>query len=157
MRPEPGRPARHALRARPGEVRRALGRLRPALARLSPPGEDPELAEIVLAEVLNNIVEHAGGPRGGARVAVALWPAAAGILCRVRDDGRPLPGHDLPAAAPPVPASLPEGGFGWVLIRGLTRDLAYRRRRGRNELVFTIPVTAGPAADPVRPRTEMVQ
>ena len=33
---------------------------------------------------------------------------------------------------------LPEGGFGWGMIRDLTDDLSYRRDGARNELRFTV-------------------
>ena len=48
-------------------------------------------------------------------------------------EGR-LPQTDLPGT------DLPEGGFGWHLIRSMTRDLQYRRRRGTNRLNFLIPL-----------------
>jgi serine/threonine-protein kinase RsbW len=35
-------------------------------------------------------------------------------------------------------ATLPEGGFGWFLIRTLSRDLDYRREGGRNLLSFRL-------------------
>jgi serine/threonine-protein kinase RsbW len=35
-------------------------------------------------------------------------------------------------------SNLPEGGFGWFLIRALSRDLDYRRVGGRNLLSFRL-------------------
>lgn len=35
--------------------------------------------------------------------------------------------------------SLPEGGFGWLIIHGLTRSLVYFREGSRNLLAFNIP------------------
>ena len=34
--------------------------------------------------------------------------------------------------------ALPEGGFGWALIRDMTRDLTYRRQGRMNRLSFVI-------------------
>ena len=64
----------------------------------------------------------------------------------------------MPAGAPPdrAPhdldvsrADLPEGGFGWRMIRDLTEELLYRRQDGRNilELVMLLE-GADPSADP---------
>ena len=41
--------------------------------------------------------------------------------------------HDLEALGE---QDLPEGGFGWFLIRELTHDLTYRRDGSRNHLSF---------------------
>ncbi len=57
--------------------------------------------------------------------------------------GQPPAGH-LPRVAAPPPGGgvgdLPEGGFGWSLIRTLTTDLSYSRQAGRNELHVVIPL-----------------
>jgi serine/threonine-protein kinase RsbW len=100
-------------------------------------------AELVLAEVLNNVAEHAY-PEGQGPVSISLVRAAAGISCLIVDQGAPMPGGALPPGVPP-PApdlaldDLPEGGFGWLLIRSLTHDLAYLRTGGCNRLSFTLP------------------
>lgn len=101
-------------------------------------------AELVLAEVLNNVVEHAyAGHPGEIEVRLGLMPGS--LLCLVRDRGHPMPGARLPGGAPPVldPDDLPEGGFGWHLIRSLSQDLRYRRAGGRNHLRFRVDTGAG--------------
>lgn len=98
-------------------------------------------AQIVLAEVLNNIVEHAYAADGG-EIHVSLQPTPAGVFVAVRDQGRALPNQELPQGNPPVgdPADgLPEGGFGWFLIRNLVQDLTYQRTGATNHLTFTLP------------------
>lgn len=115
-------------------LRRALG-ARP-FDRLAV--ADRSTAEIVLAEVLNNIVEHAyaAGP-GPIRLWVGLEP---GQLCiRIEDEGRPMPDHRLPTGQLPTPEDLAEGGFGWHLIRSLSSDLRYDRRGAVNCLCFRLP------------------
>lgn len=133
----------------PASVRHALNAARAALGAM-PVGETLiGVVEIVLAEVLNNIVEHAYGtqPCGTVEVEAALGPS--GLMFRVRDEGRPMPDGAAPAGAPhdlDVAADdLPEGGFGWFLIRELTEDLRYRRSGPVNELSFRIPLDATPA------------
>jgi len=41
-------------------------------------------------------------------------------------------------------ADLPEGGFGWGLIRALSSGLSYRRMSERNRLAFRIPLPGAP-------------
>ncbi len=93
-------------------------------------------AEIVLAEVLNNIVEHAFANQGG-DITLRLARRDGALHCTVSDTGAPMPGLCLPEGqVQPLNnlADLPEGGFGWVLIRSLTQGLAYRRSNGINRL-----------------------
>jgi serine/threonine-protein kinase RsbW len=113
----------------------------PPLSGLSQ--EDRSVAELVLAEVLNNVAEHAYGP-GGGRVTVTLSGDPAGVRCRVTDEGRPMPGERLPEGRLPggpgtAVADLPEGGFGWHLIRSLSVGLTYARVDGQNRLDFFLP------------------
>lgn len=95
-------------------------------------------AQIVLAEVLNNIVEHAYAGQGG-RIDLTLSTGADGLRCVVTDCGEPMPSGRLPKGRSPRPGDLPQGGFGWFLIRSLARDLRYSREGGRNELSFRLP------------------
>lgn len=98
--------------------------------------------EIVLAEVLNNVCEHACLDCPG-RVELRLRSEADHLAFVVIDDGAPMPGRRLPAGeSDPANfvALVPEGGFGWFLIRSEAEALAYRRDRGRNRLSFRLRV-----------------
>jgi serine/threonine-protein kinase RsbW len=92
-------------------------------------------AELVLAEVLNNVAEHAYAGTAG-EIEVSLERTASGIAVRVADRGQPMPDNRLPEGLAPDPRNLPEGGFGWHLIRTLTRDLSYRHYDGWNLFSF---------------------
>ncbi len=94
-------------------------------------------AELVLAEVLNNVAEHAYAGTSG-EIEVSLERTAAGVAIRVADRGGPMPQNRLPEGAAPDPRDLQEGGFGWHLIRSLARDLTYRRLDGWNLFSFRI-------------------
>jgi serine/threonine-protein kinase RsbW len=146
----PGRPPgaiRRSIAADPVAVRDALEAIS---AGLSARGVSPErcaTAELVLAEVLNNIVEHAyaGGP---GRIHVAILALPDVLHYRVRDGGRPMPGGALPPGCLPPGAQpdadtedLPEGGFGWFLIRELSRSLQYSRHGDHNQLSFLVPLS----------------
>lgn len=97
-------------------------------------------SEIVLAEVLNNIVEHAYGNADG-QIQISVIRAAQSLNICIMDRGRPMPDLKLP------PGELrplydgqdpPEGGFGWFLIRSLTQDLQYQRVKDQNILQFRL-------------------
>jgi serine/threonine-protein kinase RsbW len=94
----------------------------------------------VLAEVLNNIVEHAYAGRQG-RIRLSLWHDGASLAVEVMDRGAPMPGFCLPRgqlADFGAIQDLPEGGFGWFLIREMTQDLQYDRIGGENRLRFCL-------------------
>lgn len=96
-------------------------------------------AELVLAEVLNNVVEHAYARYPG-EIAVTIRLVAGDLHCTVTDRGVPMPQDRLPQGAPPaLDGDLPEGGFGWNLIRTLTTNLRYRRIGTMNQLEFSLP------------------
>ena len=124
------------------QVRAAVMDLRRLIAAQGAPAESCDVMELVLAEVLNNVVEHAyrGEPTGWIEVEVDI--TGAWIACSVRDGGHPMPGGVLPHADGPdmdTPVeSLPESGFGWPLIRTLAAHLAYERRDSVNDLFFAI-------------------
>lgn len=121
-------------------VRAALGDLRLRLAAHGLSDAGCGTVELVLAEALNNIVEHAypADQPGGILLAVSM---TRDRLCfRLHDQGIPLPGLAPPVGARPDPgvaqAALPEGGFGWYLIRDLTDVLSYARQNGENILTL---------------------
>ena len=127
--------------ADPMAVRHALGQMFAALPPDLLDEDSRGSAEIVMTEVLNNIVEHAYAGRAG-RIGLALMAEPAGLVCTVTDRGRPMPGGCPPVGdLPDSGADLPEGGFGWFLIRSLTRDLRYVRTGHENRLTFCLPAT----------------
>lgn len=74
-----------------------------------------------------------------------------GLACAVIDNGTPLPETCLvfPETRPPPEVSaLRAGGFGWYIIRDLTRSLFYFREDSRNVLCFNIPRRSARRSDP---------
>jgi serine/threonine-protein kinase RsbW len=100
--------------------------------------DDRGTAEIVLAEVLNNVVEHAYAA-GTGLILLSLRLGDGWLHCEVEDEGAAMPGCEPPAGRAPDPADLPEGGFGWNLIRVLCSGLRYERQDGMNRLSFSLP------------------
>lgn len=98
--------------------------------------------EIVLAEVLNNVVEHALCHEEEGEITLSVHHDDEGWRFEISDDGVAMPGGIVPH--PPLPGTnrplqdLPEGGFGWAIVNMLAHDLSYRRKAGRNHLSFVI-------------------
>lgn len=95
-------------------------------------------AEMVLAEVLNNIAEHAYLAAPGL-IEITFLRQRDRLDFVIFDEGRPMPEGRLPAAVLPAGEALAEGGYGWFLIHSEARALAYRREGGRNRLSFHLP------------------
>lgn len=142
--PDPAAERRHGrrfscvFRARAGEARDALRSVMQALRRA---GIDPVRGgevEIALTEAVNNVIEHAYGDPEAGLVRMNLTLRGGVLVVRLSDTGRPLPEGCLPAGRPAnlaVPRRmLPEGGFGWFLIRTLADDVRHERYNGTNTL-----------------------
>lgn len=123
-------------------VRRALQDTEDTLRALSVPKDSAGSMLLVLAEVMNNVVEHAYCHMQGT-IDLTLQDAAGHIDFTVVDGGTAMPGCQLPQGAPaPIPDdkwALPEGGFGWHLIHILAEDLQYFRVNDGNVLRFSMP------------------
>ncbi|MBV7408810.1 ATP-binding protein [Maritimibacter sp. DP1N21-5] len=134
-------PAAHA------SVRRALATVITVLRNAGVGPDACGMVELVLAEALNNVVEHAYEDRGYGLIELETWRDGGSLRVRLCDDGLALPNGRIPAptrASDPVDrCDLPEGGFGWSIIRDLTVDLRYRRDGARNELSFALPLVGG--------------
>lgn len=122
-------------------VRDGLGQLM-AMGPLAGLSEDIRgTVEIVLAEALNNVVEHAY-PNTPGPILVGIDHLPPVLRVSVYDLGLPMPDGQLPKGElkPMVEGEeLPEGGFGWFLIRTLTMDLEYERDGSFNKLRFAVP------------------
>ncbi|QRF65418.1 ATP-binding protein [Ponticoccus alexandrii] len=134
---------RCVLDGTPDNVSDSLRKIRAEIERHAPGADEGLPWELVVAEVLNNIVEHAYRDRPAGRIIVCLAFCATGLCAVFTDYGCEMPGHRPPEGRvveldrPPV--ALPEGGFGWFLIRSLTTDLRYHRVNGANHLSLTVP------------------
>jgi len=104
-----------------------------------------DTAEQVLAEVLNNVVQHAHAEDPEGLIELETLRAGDGVICSIRDNGMAMPELTLPLGAlielGEGPEHYPERGFGWFLIHTLTQDLDYRRIDGWNLLSFRISCT----------------
>ncbi|WP_138936161.1 ATP-binding protein [Roseovarius arcticus] len=140
------------LIASANEIRAGLSEIRMHLRAAGLSHCECGTTEIVLAEAFNNIAEHAYANSGVGNINVAITLDDGSALIEVTDTGAPLPGLSAPAGKPPrldgPSRDLPEGGYGWFLIRQLTAALTYDRHDGRNilRLRMSLPCTQQPAA-----------
>lgn len=125
---------RTGLKARPLEVRRALGQAVAALRRAGVGEGQVQNFELAVAEALNNIVEHAygGDDEGEIDLDVRLGPEV--IVAVLRDFGAKVPSLDGAVPKPVPPGALPEGGFGLALIHDLAGEVILRRLGGETRL-----------------------
>ncbi len=125
-------------------VRATLLNLSQKLADYDLSQEEIGSVELVLAEVMNNIVEHAYKDVQNGIIDLKIAMEKNGLNFTVSDTGHPMPKGEIPmgnrALLDCELDALPEGGFGWFLIRDLARELRYQRRGNKNELTFRISV-----------------
>lgn len=126
-------------------VREALAELLTALRPLNLDVEESGTVELVLAEVLNNIVEHAYPvPEPDGPITIQCELGRDGLHFQIRDEGKAMPDGTLPAGKRSRLdvdlIDLPEGGFGWFLIQDLARDVTYTRVGCENHLHMRLAV-----------------
>ncbi|MEP0963270.1 MAG: ATP-binding protein [Roseobacter sp.] len=126
-------------------VRDALGHFLEALKPLQLNTEETSTVELVLAEVLNNIVEHAypaSAPSGP--IALSCVHKPDGLYVEIKDQGRTMPDGKMPigqlSSLDVDMEDLPEGGFGWFLIKNLAKDVTYERVGKENRLQLRLLV-----------------
>lgn len=122
-------------------LRRAVARFNRQIS-----SEDAGTLELTLAEVLNNIVEHAYANIPPGPVVLSLHRQGGSLTCQIEDHGHPMPGLQLPAGRIQNVAceimDMAEGGWGWALIRAMTTGLQYERLHNTNRLTFQLPLAA---------------
>jgi len=126
-------------------AREALGKILEELRPLNLDLEEAGTIELVLAEVLNNIVEHAYSPTSaGGPIAICCEQKPDGLFVLVKDSGNAMPDGKLPLGElAPLDVELddlPEGGFGWFLIQHVARDVTYTRVNNENHLKMRLAV-----------------
>lgn len=128
-------------------VRSVLAQLFQSLGPLELSVDDAGTIELVMAEALNNIVEHAypeSDPTGP--IDLTCNHAEGWLRFRIVDHGRAMPDEQLPDGASVNLdvdfLDLPEGGFGWFLIKDMASDLCYERKDGKNTLTFNLGIGA---------------
>ena len=129
-------------------AREALHQVTDRLSPLALSAEELSTVELVLAEALNNIVEHAYPPDASeGPIEVRCSHQRDGLHFALIDEGHPMPDGQAPIGLLPDHEvdieDLPEGGFGWFLIQDLAKDVVYQRFENKNELRLRVAVAYG--------------
>ncbi len=134
----------YVLHSTPEAVRETLKSLRRDLESQSFFTCPGDMWELVLAEVLNNIVEHAYAERPDGEIRFDVEFDETRLLAGFIDTGAAMPEGALPSGSPAnldVDMHLmPEGGFGWYLIQSLSERLVYERKGAENHLSLEMPI-----------------
>ena len=109
-------------------------------------GIDPECIgdiTLVMAEALNNVIEHAYNFAPNETIQIRTTLRQSTMSVQIIDSGVPFDGP--PAQVPQKEigeeiADLPEGGFGWFLIQRLCDDIHFAHADGRNKLTLVLSV-----------------
>lgn len=130
----------------PLAARQALEKVIAALDPWSLDIEEKGTIELVLAEVLNNVVEHAyPEPNASGEIIVSGDAKSTGLFFKIEDFGHPMPDGQAPlgmqADLDVDVMDLPEGGFGWFLIRDLAKDVVYKREGDSNVLTLRLGIS----------------
>ncbi|MEM1297671.1 MAG: ATP-binding protein [Pseudomonadota bacterium] len=97
-----------------------------------------DMLRLCLAEALNNIVEHAYQGAEGKPIFADVQFMRDRFEVHLIDEGQPMPQGQVPSGDADYDLddfeNLPEGGFGWMLIRSQMDMIEYERRDGCNVL-----------------------
>ena len=125
----------------PSAVRNILSRCKKRLERFDLSAETLGDFEMVVAEALNNVVEHAYPDQSGP-IRVHIEMKSGDLSIDITDQGLGMPDGKAPdGTAQSVNVdlmALPEGGFGWFLIRNQAHNVEYVRSAWENHLKFSI-------------------
>ncbi len=99
---------------------------------------------LVLAEAMNNVIEHAFAYSKTGTIDLNLWSTGNDVIFKLSDNGSAMAG--LPKKKKMdghlnALEELPEGGFGWFLIHSLSKELEYERNGTQNELTIRVSST----------------
>ena len=127
-------------------VRRVIHEAEHALVQAGLSAGDIGSLSIVFAEALNNVVEHALDDRDNQMITLIVRRRSKSLMIEIRDNGRPMPKGRAPMGNHPMTEfsqfdSMPEGGYGWFLIREIVEDLVYDRQNDENILFFRYKLT----------------
>ena len=127
-------------------VREGVLRASELIAGFGASEQDLTAIELAIAEVLNNVVEHAYSQTGEGEMELRIENQDPDLYFRILDSGHPMPKGRLPqgqaADATLEDFEQSEGGYGLHMIRQLARKLRYTRVDQYNQLSFRITLGA---------------
>lgn len=126
-------------------VRDGLSKAMACLESLHLDTDEAGTVELVLAEALNNVVEHAlAHTPEQTTIEIHGHHNTSGLHLTVIDHGAPMPKGAAPLSKTPnldvETSNMPEGGFGWFMIHTLATEVQYARIGTSNHLRLQLPV-----------------
>ena len=138
----------HFLRsvtATPEGVRATLDEVMQFVAQSGATEQELGNIQLVLAEVLNNIVEHALVDVHDPLLELRMCRAGQDFHFLTKDNGCAMPNHQIPLREMPdvdvATQDLPEGGYGWAIFRLFAHGYSYQRACEMNFLRFSIKLS----------------
>jgi serine/threonine-protein kinase RsbW len=95
--------------------------------------------QIVMAEALNNVIEHGFASDNSGHIGIDIEVANGSIVAEISDNGKeftPPEANQTPLQDNDDFDHLPEGGFGWILIREITTSYTFHRIANENRLIL---------------------
>lgn len=127
-------------------VRDGVAKASQLMAKFGAGEEDLTAIELALAEVLNNVVEHAYAETSDGEMELRIDYQSPNVFFKIIDSGEPMPNGRLPlgnaADTDLEDFEQHEGGYGLFMIRQLARKLRYSREGHYNQLSFRITLGA---------------
>ena len=134
-----------SLTGKEDAVRIGLAEAMALIAPLELDADEAGTVELVLAEALNNIVEHAlAATDGDTAIQIHAKHGPNGLQVAIIDEGVPMPLGKAPDGNAPTldveTLDMPEGGFGWFMIHSLAQQVQYQRVGESNHLNLLLAV-----------------
>ncbi|WP_193222005.1 ATP-binding protein [Amylibacter sp. SFDW26] len=95
--------------------------------------------QIVLAEALNNVIEHGFEHENTGELEIKIEVSEVQIIAHICDNGlafTPPDNSQTPLQVDDDLKTLPEGGFGWFLIKEVTSHFEFHRCANKNQLIL---------------------
>lgn len=129
------------LDSNPRRVRKSIRSAARALCDAGLSRSLTENVELAVTEAVNNVIEHGYGGRSGGIILIEYEMIADTLKLTILDQSQGMADTHLPSGRLPdlmvEKSDLPEGGYGWFIIRSLTRRQHYSRHEGWNRLSLT--------------------
>ena len=135
---------RYDFKSDPDTVHSVVQRVLDDLGALNLSDDRRSDFKILLVEVINNIIEHGYQRENSNPIELSLTRDGRSLKFVFVDFGLPMPfgkiQSDILNPAAYARDQLPEGGFGWQIIRQLAHDIGYERNGRVNSLSLKLDI-----------------
>jgi serine/threonine-protein kinase RsbW len=136
---------RYDFKSDPETVHSVVQRVSDDLGALNLTDDHRADFKILLVEVINNIIEHGYQRENRKPIELSLTRDGRSLKFVFVDFGLPMPFGKIQSdnldPATYARDQLPEGGFGWQIIRQLAHDIHYQRKGRVNSLSLKLGIS----------------